>query len=128
MPAHHHDDAGQGAQAHLRGGSGVDGLAAMPAVTETPNLRLLRPLLGVPRARLEATLRRRDLGWIEDPSNRDRAHARVRLRALQPMLTDEGLSPRRLAATAARLGRARAALERATAEVLAHAASVHPAG
>ena len=109
-------------------GSGLDGLAAMPAVTATGDVRLLRPLLGVPRARLEATLRRRGLIWIEDPSNRDPAHARVRLRMLQPKLTDEGLTPRRLAATADRLGRARAALERTTAAVLARAAAVHPAG
>jgi len=109
-------------------GSGLDGLAAMPAVTATRDMRLLRPLLGVPRARLEATLRRRGLSWIEDPSNRDPAHARVRLRALQPKLTEEGLTPRRLAATADRLGRARAALERTTAVVLARAAAVHPAG
>lgn len=109
-------------------GSGLDGLAAMPAVTATRDVRLLRPLLGIPRARLEATLRRRGLIWIDDPSNRDPAHARVRLRALQPKLTDEGLTPSRLAATADRLGRARAALERTTAAVLACAATAHPAG
>lgn len=109
-------------------GSGLEGLAAMAAVTETPALRLLRPLLGMPRARLEATLRRRGLAWIEDPSNQDQAYARVRLRGLLPALAAEGLSPARLAATATRLGRARAALEHSTAQVLARAATVHPAG
>ena len=109
-------------------GSGLDGLAAMAAVAETPALRLLRPLLGVPRARLEATLRRRGLFWVEDPSNRDPAYARVRVRALMPALAAEGMSPSRLAATAARLGRARAAVERSTASLLAQAATVHPAG
>jgi len=109
-------------------GSGLDGLAAMAAVTETPTLRLLRPMLGLPRARLEATLRRRGLPWIEDPSNQDPAHARVRMRGLMPTLAAEGLSPGRLAATAGRLGRARAALEGSTAAVLAQAAVVHPAG
>lgn len=109
-------------------GSGLDGLAAMPAVAMNRDLRLLRPVLGIPGARLRATLRRRGLDWIEDPSNRDPKHARVRLRALQPNLTEEGLTPDRLAATADRLGRARAALERTTAMVLARAAVVHPAG
>ena len=109
-------------------GSGLEGLAAMAAVTETPALRVLRPLLGVPRARLEATLRRRGLAWIEDPSNRDPAHARVRLRGLLPALAAEGLSAMRLAATAKRLGRARAALEQSAAHILAQAATVHPAG
>ncbi len=109
-------------------GSGLDGLAAMAAVTETPGLRVLRPLLGLPRAGLEATLRRRGVPWIEDPSNLDPAHARVRLRGLMPALAAEGLSPARLAATATRLGRARTALAQSTATVLARAATVHPAG
>ena len=109
-------------------GSGLEGLAAMAAVTETPALRLLRPLLGLPRARLEATLRHRGLAWIEDPSNQDPAYARVRLRELLPTIATEGLSPARLATTATHLGRARAAQEQSTAQVLARAATVHPAG
>lgn len=109
-------------------GSGLEGLAAMAAVTETPAARLLRPLLVLPRARLEATLRRRGLAWIEDPSNRDPVYARVRLRGLSPDLAAEGLNPSRLAATATRLGRARAALEQSTAYILARAVTVHPAG
>ncbi len=125
---HHLDDQAETLLLRLGRGSGLDGLAGMAPVAELPGLRLLRPLLRVPRAALEATLRARGLDWLEDPTNRDPAHARVRLRRLAPALEREGLSARRLSATAAHLARARAALEEATAEFLARAADPDPAG
>src|SRR3546814_19132021 len=74
-------------------GSGLDGLAAMAPVSETGALRLLRPLLGCPKARLVATLRARSVPWVEDPSHDDCAYARVRLRRLLPALAGAGLTP-----------------------------------
>lgn len=62
--------------------SGPAGLAGMAGVRELTHLRVLRPLLEVPRARLTATLQERGLGWIEDPSNRDLRFERARLRAI----------------------------------------------
>ena len=82
----------------------------------------------MPRARLAATLAARGQDWIEDPSNRDARFARARLRAAAPVLAAAGLEPARLAATAAQLGRARAALEGDVAALLARAAWLHPAG
>jgi tRNA(Ile)-lysidine synthase len=80
LVAHHAGD--QAETVALRGerGSGEDGLAGMAAIVETPNLRILRPLLAVPKARLVAMLQRAGQGWIEDPSNRDPKYARVRVR------------------------------------------------
>ncbi|MGE5146314.1 MAG: tRNA lysidine(34) synthetase TilS, partial [Candidatus Eiseniibacteriota bacterium] len=126
--AHHQDDQAETLLLRLGRGSGLDGLAAMAPVAELAGLRLLRPLLTVPRARLVATLEAMDQDWIEDPTNDDPAHARVRLRALGPALAAEGLSAERLAATARRLGRARAALDQAVAALLARAAALDPAG
>ncbi len=60
--------------------SGADGLAGMAAVRETPDLRILRPFLDVPRARITATLLERGLNWIEDPSNSDTRFARAAIR------------------------------------------------
>lgn len=125
---HHREDQAETLLLRLGRGSGVDGLAAMAAIAETPWLRLLRPLLDMPRARLMATLATRDQTWIEDPSNRDPVHARIRIRGLLPVLAREGLTSARLAATAARLGRARAALEDDTAALLADAVAIRPAG
>ncbi len=126
--AHHLDDQAETLLLRLGRGSGADGLACMPMVMETRDLRLIRPLIGVPRTRLRALLRARRAGWIEDPSNRDDGFARVRVRAVLPALAAEGLHAERLAATAANMGRARAALEHHTAALLARAAIVYPAG
>ena len=126
--AHNLEDQAETFLLRLARGSGVDGLSAMAPVVEGPAVRLLRPLLGMARARLAATLRARGQTWIEDPSNSDLAFSRVRVRKLLPGLAREGLSVTRLAATARRMGRARTAFESATADVLARAAMIAPAG
>ena len=123
--AHHLDDQAETVLMRLSRGSGADGLAGMAAITELPDVRLLRPLLDVPRERLRATLEQACQPWVEDPTNVDPAFTRVRVRHA---LADSDLQPRALAETAARLGRARAALEAERARLLAHAAWIHPAG
>jgi len=128
LTAHHLEDQAETVLIRLTRGSGVDGLAAMPAIRETASCRLLRPLLSVPGARLAARLTAEGQEWIEDPSNRNPGFTRIRLRQGAEILEREGLGPLRLADTARRLGRARAALEDATAECLVLAADLHPAG
>ena len=125
---HHLDDQAETLLLRLGRGSGLDGLAAMAPVAELPRLRLLRPLIGVPKARLAATLSARGLAWVEDPSNRDPTQARARLRALMSDLAREGLTSARLAAAAGHLGRARTALELAVGRLLVGAVALHPAG
>lgn len=126
--AHHRDDQAETVLIRLGRGSGPDGLAAMPHIGETPHVRLLRPLLTVPRARLRAFLDRRGQPWIEDPSNLDPAFTRARIRAAMPALGDEGVRPASLAAAAAKLGRTRAAMEDQTARLLARAVELFPLG
>ena len=103
-------------------GSGPAGLAGMAAVAEGDLVRRVRPLLPVPPARLRATLLAAGVAWVEDPSNRDPASARTRLRAeiagaAEPLLAE-----------ARAHGAARAATERAVAAALAMGASIHPEG
>ncbi|MEQ8354679.1 MAG: tRNA lysidine(34) synthetase TilS [Kiloniellaceae bacterium] len=126
--AHHLEDQAETFLLRLGRGSGLDGLAAMPAVSETSGLRLLRPLLGLPKARLRATLEAAGLTWVEDPSNDDGAFARVRLRRLLPDLAGHGMTPARLGHATENLGRARAALEADVAAALARAVRTDPAG
>jgi len=125
---HHRGDQAETLMLRLGRGSGVDGLAAMAAVSENPHLRLLRPLLGVPREYLISFLQSRGQDWIEDPSNEDAAFARVRLRRMLPGLGEEGLTESRLAATARRMARARIALESAATALLARTAAIYPEG
>lgn len=123
--AHHLDDQAETILLRLARGSGVDGLAAMAAVAELGGLRLLRPLLDVPKAALVARLRQDGQPWVEDPGNRAGLSARSRLRLA---LEAEGASPRRLAETAARMARARQALDHAAAALAAQAVEPHPGG
>ncbi len=126
--AHHQDDQAETLLLRLDRGSGLDGLAAMAGAVERPGLRLLRPLLRVPAARLRATLEARGLAWVEDPTNRDRRFARVRLRQLMPVLANEGVGASRLGGTASALGRARWIMDAAVTAFLAGAVTPHPAG
>ena len=123
--AHTLDDQAETFFLRLGAGSGPDGLAAMAAVRETADVRLLRPLLGVGKAALLATLEAEGQEWIEDPSNRDRAFARVRVRRA---MAEGGLKASSVARAAHRFGRARVALEAAASALLARAVWVHPAG
>jgi tRNA(Ile)-lysidine synthase len=125
---HHRQDQAETFLLRLARGSGVDGLAAMAPVHETGDVRLLRPLLDVPRKRLRAYLKCEGRPFVQDPSNDDSAFARVRMRTVLPSLEREGLTAARLAATARRMARARAALETAATAVLARAAAVYPEG
>ena len=125
---HHRADQAETLVLRLGRGSGADGLAAMAPVIEHAAVRLLRPFLADPPARLAATLVALGQPWIEDPTNRDPAFARVRVRAAARALARVGLDERRLADTALRMGRVRATLEGETAALLARAVRLHPAG
>ena len=126
--AHHRDDQAETFLLRLGRGSGVDGLAAMSAVSHRGDVRLVRPLLDVPKARLTATLKDLQQSWIEDPSNNDPAYARSRIRGLGPALAGIGVTPEGIAVTARRMGRARAALEQYASELIRASVEMHPAG
>ena len=126
--AHHLEDQAETFLIRLARGSGVDGLSAMAAASEREDVRLLRPLLDLPRRRLRATLEQEGHSWIEDPSNDDARFLRVRARRALPFLEELGLSAERLADTAGRMARARAALDASTAEFLASHVTFHPEG
>jgi tRNA(Ile)-lysidine synthase len=124
--AHTRDDQAETVLLRLGAGSGPHGLAAMPAVREHAHYRLLRPLLGVARERLRATLKARRQAWIEDPSNRDERFARIRVRGA--LAEGSAGTAAAVAAAARELGRFRAAQERAAAELLARACDLFPEG
>jgi len=126
--AHHLDDQAETFLLRLARGSGVAGLAAMADERMLDGITLLRPLLGVSRARLRATLLDAGVGWSEDPSNTDAGYARVRMRGLMPALAGEGLTAERLAGTARHMRRAADALDALVDGFLADSALVHPGG
>ncbi|MCK1395113.1 tRNA lysidine(34) synthetase TilS [Bradyrhizobium sp. 1] len=111
LTAHTRDDQAETLLMRLLRGSGLAGLSAMARLTERDGIVLARPLLDVPKAQLIATLKRAKISFADDPTNRDTAFTRPRLRALLPQLAAEGGDSRSLARLATRLSRANAAVE-----------------
>ena len=79
--AHHRNDQAETLLLQLLRGAGPHGLAAMPAWRhDAAGIAWWRPLLEVPRARIDAYARARQLRWIDDESNADSRHARNAIR------------------------------------------------
>ncbi|MDX2307460.1 MAG: tRNA lysidine(34) synthetase TilS [Hyphomicrobium sp.] len=129
VTAHTADDQAETVLMRLARGSGLDGLAAMALVRAAgpiaPAIDIVRPLLSVTRAELEAFLRARGVTWIDDPSNADPRFERVRLREARPALDAIGLDVAPLTRTARRLGRARSALEALTDDLASSVVETH---
>lgn len=108
---HTQNDVAETFLMRLQRGSGVDGLATMAPHWTESGLLWQRPLLGFTRDELRVWLQAQGKTWVEDPSNQnlrfDRVRARKALDHMQPL----GVSPDRLARSAAHLAEARAALE-----------------
>ncbi|MDI5932313.1 tRNA lysidine(34) synthetase TilS [Halomonas kalidii] len=103
--AQHRDDQAETFLLAALRGSGVRGLAAMPPRRDWQGRGVARPLLGRPRAELEAEAARLDLAWVEDPSNADTTLDRNFLRrTVMPLL--ESRWPHAGAALAAAAGHA----------------------
>jgi tRNA(Ile)-lysidine synthase len=138
LTAHTIDDQAETILFRMTRGSGLTGLAGMarmrPWVMPTTPARavggrgraepgasvfLVRPLLGIPKARLVATLQAAKIPCADDPSNHDPRFTRTRLRALMPALAGEGLDARRFSLLARRVRRADAAIELAVAAAAA---------
>jgi tRNA(Ile)-lysidine synthase len=116
VTAHTLDDQAETLLMRMAAGSGLSGLGGMRPVRKLDGgLLLMRPLLGIEKARLVAT--RESRGWpaLFDPSNALERFSRVRWRAIMPGLAAEGLDAAALGRLAQRLARADAALEGAAA-------------
>lgn len=80
LTAHHAGDQLETAMMHEARGVSEHGSSAMAAVRLCASVRLLRPLLAVPKTVLQDYLRAQGQDWVEDPSNQNRAFTRVQCR------------------------------------------------
>lgn len=122
---HHLGDQVETLAMRVLRGSGNHGLAAMAALRETTALRLVRPLLQVTPGDLRRLLTERGIAWVEDPSNRNMATMRARMRQGLATVDYDGSGVAR-AITAA--GRLRCREEAAIAAELAERATIRPEG
>jgi tRNA(Ile)-lysidine synthase len=123
LTAHHREDQAETYLIRKRAGSGIDGLAGMSALRELTGVRLVRPLLAVPKARLAAFLETERQPFLTDPSNRNPLFERARLRRDTAMKDIE-----RVTAELRDYGRQRIARERQLDRLLGSAVTLHPAG
>ena len=104
LTAHHLDDQLETVLLMLLRGSGVHGLAAMPAAQPFGKGWLLRPLLEEPRSALAAFVARRGLASVLDASNADERFDRNYLRhRVTPLLETRWSGASRAVARSARL-------------------------
>ena len=82
LTAHHLDDRIETFLMQWMRGAGIDGLTGFVAARAfSDRAALLRPWLAVPRAEIEHYVARRELGYVDDPSNTDPRLLRGALRA-----------------------------------------------
>jgi tRNA(Ile)-lysidine synthase len=74
--AHNLDDQAETVLMNLLRGAGARGASGMAERSQRGGKTLWRPLLGMPRAEIEAYARKHKLDWIEDESNADESLTR----------------------------------------------------
>lgn len=107
---HHGDDQRETFFFRLAKGSGPDGLTSMTPISKRGDLTIIRPFLEHTKEDLLAYCAQQNLDFVEDPSNEDTRHARVRFRAIADTLEAEGFTTERIIRTTKRLARTRDAI------------------
>lgn len=116
--AHHLDDQAETLLMRLARGAGIGGLGATRASRPlVDGVELVRPLLGWRKSELAALVVGAGVTAVDDPSNRDPRHDRVRMR--EWLKRADWADPERLAASAAWLNEADEALDWALAPLAA---------
>ncbi len=111
LTAHTLDDQAETILFRMARGSGVAGLIGMRSFVQYGDIIHARPLLAVPKERLVATCIAHNLAYVNDLSNSDMQFARVRMRAILPILAREGLTAQRFLELSHRARRIDEALE-----------------
>jgi len=88
--AHHADDQAETFLLKLARGAGTEGLGGMAFAQMIGSLRLIRPMLNIPRSDILQWLKENQVVWREDASNSDESFLRNRVRhTVLPMLERE---------------------------------------
>ena len=109
--AHHREDQAETILMRVAKGSGIEGLAGIPPVSIRNGTRILRPFLTLSKQRLLTTCENARIATVADPSNSSHKFARGRLRAVLPLLENEGMSVESLLSLGAYAAEAAAAVD-----------------
>ena len=122
LVAHQADDQIETFLMNLARGSGLTGLAAMRPVAWRDGVKIVRPLLDVPRAELQAYCDAHNIKYFMDEMNRDTQYTRVKIRQNRYLMAEKlGISDARILLAVKNLGRVRDAAER---DIALHIATV----
>lgn len=96
--------------------AGLEGLSGMRPAWDRDGIRFLRPFLGENREQLRDFLRRRGLGWHDDPTNEADRYSRVKARRALAALEPLGLGLDQLTQSIRNLSQVAGLLRKATAD------------
>ncbi len=108
---HTRDDVAETFLMRLARKAGVDGLSEMDHRFSRHGMTWIRPMLDHRREEWREYLMRRDISWIEDPSNDDARFERARVRDRLKALSKLGIDAGTLSEVARNMSAAREALE-----------------
>jgi tRNA(Ile)-lysidine synthase len=128
LVAHNKEDQAETVLLRLMRGSGVDGLCGMAEEIKFEGIRILRPLLNVPKKYLREFLTDMDQEWIEDPSNKNPIYARVNVRSFIQNSDNADLLVSRLVDTAQNMQRSRLFIEKIVSQKVLELVDIRPEG
>lgn len=113
LTAHQSDDQIETFLMNLSRGSGLYGLSAMLPESEKNGIKILRPLLSVPRSELKQYCEDNNIKYFVDSMNSDEHYTRVKIRKNRHVLSDDlGISDDRILLAVDNLARTRQWIEK----------------
>ena len=113
LTAHQSDDQIETFLMNLSRGSGLFGLSGMMAESERDGIKILRPLLNVPRSEIKQYCEDNNIKYFVDSMNTDEHYTRVKIRQNRHLLDEKlGISDGRILLAVQNLGRTRQWMEK----------------
>lgn len=113
LTAHQSDDQIETFLMNLSRGSGLFGLSGMMAESERDGIKILRPLLNVPRSEIKQYCEDNNIKYFVDSMNTDEHYTRVKIRQNRHLLDENlGISDARILLAMQNLGRTRQWMEK----------------
>ena len=111
LTAHHLDDQIETFLMRLERGAGIDGLTGMKEINEFIGFQIIRPLLDYSKDELKEFLKKNNIKWWEDESNKDTKLTRNNIRKTLEGFSDYDLMRKRLSGVIENIARAKDFIE-----------------